>query len=106
MPWACPPRAVGTRRYGQGVLTVVDLFSGAGGMSCGFDRHPEFEIVGAADAEIGKPSAGSLGCNASYAHNIGLEPLHVDLATIAPQALRERLGLHGDPDVLSACAPC
>ena len=44
---------------------VVDLFSGAGGMSCGFQRHGDFMIAGAADAEIGKPSAGpgKLGCN-------------------------------------------
>src|SRR3954464_15979878 len=57
--------------------TVVDLFSGAGGMSCGFQRHPSFAVVGAADAEVGKPAggAGTLGCNASYARNMGLEPL-------------------------------
>jgi len=90
------------------MFTVVDLFSGAGGMSCGFQRHPDFAVVGAADAEVGKPSAGpgSLGCNASFARNIGLVPLLVDLGTIAPEELRDRLGLGGDPDVLSACAPC
>ena len=32
---------------------VVDLFSGAGGMSYGFHKHPAFRIVAAADAEIG-----------------------------------------------------
>ena len=36
---------------------VVDLFSGAGGMSCGFSRHAGFELIGAADAQLGKPSA-------------------------------------------------
>ncbi len=88
--------------------TVVDLFSGAGGMSCGFARHPAFAIVGAADAQVGKPSsrAGALGCNASYARNIGVAPLAVDLATIAPEELRDRLALAGPPVVLSACAPC
>lgn len=88
--------------------TVVDLFSGAGGMSCGFQRHPAFEIAGAADAQIGKPSSpgGTLGCNASYERNIGVRPLAVDLATIAPEDLRERLALPDRPVVLSACAPC
>src|SRR4051794_5683384 len=88
--------------------TVVDLFSGAGGMSCGFQRHPAFAVVGAADAEVGKPStgAGSLGCNASFARNIGLEPLAMDLAAVAPQDLRDALALPERPTVLSACAPC
>src|SRR4051795_7567207 len=88
--------------------TVVDLFSGAGGMSCGFQRHPSFAVVGAADAEVGKPSAGAgtLGCNASYARNMGLEPLAVDLGAIAGEDLRDRLGLPDAPVVLSACAPC
>jgi len=87
---------------------VVDLFSGAGGMSCGFHRHPAFAIAGAADAQVGKPSspAGTLGCNASYARNIGIEPLAVDLATIEPEDLRDRLALPGRPVVLAACAPC
>jgi DNA (cytosine-5)-methyltransferase 1 len=88
--------------------TVVDLFSGAGGMSCGFQRHPAFAVVGAADAEIGKPSsgAGTLGCNASYRRNIGIEPLAVDLGAIAAEDLRDRLALPDRPVVLSACAPC
>jgi DNA (cytosine-5)-methyltransferase 1 len=88
--------------------TVVDLFSGAGGMSCGFARHPSFAIVGAADAEIGKPSsgAGTLGCNASYARNIGIEPLAADLATLPAEELRDMLELSAPPVVLSACAPC
>ena len=89
-------------------LTVVDLFSGAGGMSCGFARHPRFAVVGAADAQLGKPSSGpgTLGCNGSFAQNIGTVPLEVDLGAIAPEQLRDRLELDGPPAVLSACAPC
>src|SRR3954462_214764 len=88
--------------------TVVDLFSGAGGMSCGFQRHPAFAVVGAADAEVGKPSAGAgtLGCNAPYPRNMGLEPLAIDLGAITCEDLRDRLGLPDAPVVLSACAPC
>lgn len=93
---------------GLGTATVVDLFSGAGGMSAGFAAHPSFRVVGAADAEIGKPSSGigTLGCNSTYERNIGIRPLQVDLGHIEVCELRDRLGLAEDPTVLLACAPC
>jgi DNA (cytosine-5)-methyltransferase 1 len=108
MTLVAPAIGDSTARGERTAHTVVDLFSGAGGMSCGFHRHPAFAVVGAADAEVGKPSAGAgtLGCNASYARNIGVEPLSVDLATVAPEDLRDRLALPASPVVLSACAPC
>lgn len=88
--------------------TFVDLFSGAGGMSYGFHAHPAFRVVGAADAQIGKPSAkrGSLGCNETYQLNIGVMPIEVDLGVVDPAELRDGLGLDGSVDVLSACPPC
>lgn len=45
--------------------TVIDLFSGAGGMSYGFHAHPDFEVVAAVDAQIAKPSSSkdSLKCS-------------------------------------------
>ena len=48
-------------------ISVVDLFSGAGGMSFGFKAHGAFKLIGAADAEIGKPTAGDgrLQCNST-----------------------------------------
>ena len=88
---------------------VVDLFSGAGGMSCGFQRHPGFRVVGAVDAQIGKPSAapGSLGCNASYAASIGIEPVLADLAVREPADVCAALGPGSQrPAVLTACPPC
>lgn len=88
---------------------MVDLFSGAGGMSCGFSRHPAFEVIGAADAQIGKPSAaaGSLGCNATYAANIGLTPVEADLAGADPAVVCTAMGLRGRrPAVLAAGPPC
>ena len=87
---------------------VVDLFSGAGGMSCGFQRHPAFAVVGAADAEIGKPSsgAGTLGCNASFHRNIGVDPLTINLGRVPAEQVRDRLALADHPVVLLACAPC
>lgn len=88
--------------------SVLDLFSGAGGMSCGFHRHPAFEVVGAVDAEIGKPSSGlgTLGCNNSFRRNMGIEPLALDLGTLDAEELRDLVSLPGRPTVLSACAPC
>jgi DNA (cytosine-5)-methyltransferase 1 len=89
--------------------SVVDLFSGAGGMSYGFHAHPDFAIAGAVDAQLGKPSSGrgALGCNASYLANIGLVPVDADLATADPAAVCAELGLAaGQPTVLTACPPC
>ncbi|MEU7480046.1 DNA cytosine methyltransferase [Lentzea sp. NPDC042327] len=90
-------------------FSVADIFSGAGGMSFGFHAHRDFRVVGAADAQIGKPSSrlGSLRCNDTYRANIGVDPLEVDLARISPSALREVWGLRrGELDVLLACPPC
>lgn len=105
---ASPVRSPGREGSSSAAARVVDLFSGAGGLSCGFQRHPAFVVVGAADAELGKPStgAGKLECNGSFRHNIGVDPLRVDLGTIEPEELRDMLGLVDRPDVLSACAPC
>lgn len=89
--------------------SVVDLFSGAGGMSYGFQEHPHFKIIGAADAQMGKPSMvrGTLGCNATYQANIGVRPIDADLATAKPSDVCQAMGL-GDlqPTVLCACPPC
>lgn len=78
-------------------------------MSYGFNAHPNFQVVGAADAQIGKPSsvAGTLGCNASYAANIGISPLAVDLSAREPADICEAMGLAGQSvTVLAACPPC
>jgi DNA (cytosine-5)-methyltransferase 1 len=88
---------------------VVDLFSGAGGMSFGFHAHPGFVIAGAADAQIGKPSTGpgTLGCNATYAENIGVSPVSANLAQAYPAEVILAMGLDGrDITVLCACPPC
>lgn len=87
---------------------VVDLFSGGGGMSYGFQAHPDFEVVAAADAQLGKPSSkrGSLGCNSTYEINVGVRPVDLDLGTVDPDDLVQVLGLNGPIDVLAACPPC
>jgi DNA (cytosine-5)-methyltransferase 1 len=77
-------------------------------MSFGFHAHPDFTLVGAADAQIGKPSSkrGSLSCNNTYELNMGFAPTQSDLATVNPKALRRAFGLSGRLDVLVACPPC
>jgi len=90
-------------------ISVVDLFSGAGGMSYGFKAHGGFRVIAAADAEIGKPTAGRgrLQCNTTYRNNIGITPRRIDLAEVAAGELRDRLGI-GDAavGVLAVCPPC
>ena len=87
---------------------VVDLFSGGGGASAGFAAHPAFTVVGAADAQLGKPSSprGSLGCNSTYAANIGISPVEADLSEVMPDELAQQMNLSRPPDVLIACPPC
>lgn len=94
-------------------LKVVDLFSGAGGMSAGFKAlGSAFKVVGAVDFERGKPGRGlskgtSTQCNPTYAANIGVEPLFADLSKLSPNKYRDQLGLaKGELSVLISCAPC
>jgi DNA (cytosine-5)-methyltransferase 1 len=88
--------------------SVVDLFSGGGGASYGFASHAAFELVGAADFELGKPSSGpgALECNATYEANLGIRPVNIDLGQVAAAALPEILGVGPGIDVLIACPPC
>lgn len=91
---------------------VLDLFSGAGGMSYGFHANKRFQIVGAVDFEVGKPSygAGSLECNQTYQANMGVAPLNHDIAELKPkdleQYIRETVRRKHPVDVLISCAPC
>ncbi|SDJ88717.1 DNA (cytosine-5)-methyltransferase 1 [Actinopolyspora mzabensis] len=78
-------------------------------MSYGFKVHDHFQVIGAADAQMGKPSSaiGSLACNQTYATNINLTPQEVDLADVNPRFIRESWGIQpGQLDVLCACPPC
>ncbi len=91
-----------------GPWPVIDLFSGAGGMSYGFRAHPGFRIAGAVDAQLGKPSTrpGTLGCNAAYAANIGVRPVEADLAVTGPAEVCQLLAPPAGVTVLAACPPC
>lgn len=90
---------------------VLDLFSGAGGMSYGFHAHPDFEVVGGVDAQIAKPSSdrGSLQCNRSFERNIGAQVADLDLSNAKTGDVLSELEPDlepGDLSVLIACAPC
>ncbi|WP_200835357.1 DNA cytosine methyltransferase [Parafrankia sp. Ea1.12] len=89
---------------------VADLFSGGGGMSYGFCAHPAFDIIGAADAEIGKPSTGhgAIGCNSTYEANMKVRPLAVDLSKVDASVVASGWfeGRSSDLKVLLACPPC
>ncbi len=105
-----PPKPVGLPSMAK-KWNVIDLFSGGGGMSCGFHRHPKFRLVGAVDAQNGKPSSGkgSLECNRTYAKNIGIEPLAADIAALTEAELRAYLFATSGTDhvdVVISCAPC
>jgi DNA (cytosine-5)-methyltransferase 1 len=94
-------------------FTVLDLFSGSGGMSWGFWRRPDaFRLIGAVDLQKGKPGLGKsngtrLHCNKTYCRNLGIEPVEADLATLEPADYRAGLGVpRGSLTVLISCAPC
>ncbi len=96
----------GNGRMKNETWNVLDLFSGAGGMSSGFHAHPRFNIVGAVDAQRGKPSTGygTLECNRTYRENIGIVPIEANLAELPPKQLRKAIS--GPVDILISCAPC
>jgi DNA (cytosine-5)-methyltransferase 1 len=91
-----------------GPIDVIDIFSGCGGMSAGFRAVngfvPAFNLAMALDIA---PSA-----NATYEHNLGVTPKHVDVSTLArdPKLLkaliRESKRRKGHPLILIGCAPC
>lgn len=93
-------------------LTVIDFFSGSGGMSAGFAKRPEFKIIGAVDKQVAKPGRGksagsSTRCNPTYQANIGVCPMEADLATLDPAGYRVEMGIEPrELDVLISCAPC
>lgn len=84
-------------------------------MSCGFARRRPFRLVAAVDAELAKPCEGTgrLSCNATYAANLGVEPLARDVADLDPEAFFAEVADRVDPPLrrggltaLLCCAPC
>ncbi len=93
------------------MYTVLDLFSGSGGMSCGFARNNAFTVVGAVDKQNAKPSMGegASECNKTFFHNIGIAPMEADLSSVSPKEIESYLKEQDKTqllDVLISCAPC
>jgi DNA (cytosine-5)-methyltransferase 1 len=92
----------------QGLIDVVDLFSGCGGTSYGFraigDAVRSYRVIAAADLDKH--------ANATYSKNIGVEPFCLDLRKVAASTRSiRRFGEElprskGAPLVLIGCAPC
>ncbi|KAB1198438.1 MULTISPECIES: DNA cytosine methyltransferase [Haloferax] len=79
-------------------LLYADLFSGAGGMSLGFEEAG-FQCVGALDKN--KKAA------KTYESNIGIEPVVGDITEFDAEDLLDEFGVErGELDVLISCAPC
>ena len=106
---------IGSGEFGTKPWTVVDFFSGCGGMSYGFSRREPFELIAAVDAELAKPCEGfgRLSCNETYRANIGIEPLNRDIAALQPDEFLAEVnrsytpGLKpGELTVFLCCPPC
>ncbi|MEM3485448.1 MAG: DNA cytosine methyltransferase [Candidatus Methanomethyliaceae archaeon] len=97
--WAAAHKGV------AGPIDVVDMFSGCGGMSAGFQIVngviPAYRLTAAVDIdEI---------ANATYEYNLGLRPVAENISMYKDKALLNRLLGHrreGAPLVLIGCAPC
>ncbi|MEK6251652.1 MAG: DNA cytosine methyltransferase [Actinomycetota bacterium] len=95
-------------REGEGPIDVVDLFSGCGGMSAGFQAIngavPAYRLLLAVDIDEV--------ANATYERNLGMAPIAADVNEYAddPSQLRSVLRSRGRrrsrPLVMIGCAPC
>jgi DNA (cytosine-5)-methyltransferase 1 len=85
-------------RQQQHRMTVVDLFSGAGGTGVGF-KKAGFTIVGA--VEVNHAAA------KTYENNLKVKVKKDDITTVSPQRLRREFKLRPrELDVLVGCPPC
>lgn len=87
-------------------FSVIDLFSGAGGMTSGFWQMG-FQILGAVDRQVGKPSE-VVPCNETYRLNFGIQPYDFDMHTLPANYFRDEIiGIaQGNLTVLISCPPC
>lgn len=89
---------MGEREAPDDDLLYADLFCGCGGMSLGFERAG-FRSVGGIDSNED--------ATATYARNIGVEPITGDVTEYSAADLLDEFGVErGELDVLISCAPC
>lgn len=93
----------------EGLVNVVDMFSGCGGMSLGFEAVsravPAFNVIGALDIDRS--------ANLTYSANFGVSPSERDIRCLAGSRSEARKFLERcrgyspkAPLVLIGCAPC
>jgi DNA (cytosine-5)-methyltransferase 1 len=91
----------------QKKIQVIDLFCGAGGLSCGFSQRANastYKIIAAADID---PSS-----TATYHKNLGVKPFVIDLGAVAKSAtnirnFREKIAVDSSaPLVIVGGPPC
>ncbi len=87
-------------------FTIIDLFSGAGGMTCGFWQKG-FQVSAAVDSQVGKPSE-VVPCNDTYELNFGIRPHDFDMHTLSATHFRDEVVRvpRGELTVLISCPPC
>lgn len=79
--------------------TIIDLFSGAGGISHGFERAG-FRVIGAVDCDADS-------VRTFKRNHPGAISLRADLATLTPQELKDGLNLgHEDIGCIAGGPPC
>lgn len=80
-------------------IQVLDLFSGCGGLSYGFHKKSEFQILGAVDFDEH--------ANNTYKKNFGISPSPVDIGLVTGSELSEKFSIVKDkPLVFIGGPPC
>ncbi|MGD2065953.1 MAG: DNA cytosine methyltransferase, partial [Candidatus Bathyarchaeota archaeon] len=78
--------------------TLIDLYSGCGGASTGF-QEAGFRVVAAVDLD-------HWACE-TYEQNLGIKPIEGDLREVSGEQILKRAGLkRGEVDLVVGCPPC
>lgn len=88
-------------------FTTLSLFTGAGGLDCGFERTGRFELVAAVEKVPEFCESLRLNHAAGRFGTADTKIVEADLGLLDPQVLMEKLGIdEGDIDVLIGGPPC
>ncbi len=83
-------------KVGKGIQ-VLDLFSGCGGLSYGFHKKNEFQILGAIDFDEH--------ANTTYKTNFGITPSLVDIGRVTGSELSEKYSVDKDKTLIFIGGP-